>query len=91
MALPQDQTLNISFIHQNIIINLSTKFFCSSYSEIKIYNRSAAIVQGSIHKCNSWLTMWITILDFGGKNTFHGMGIIATVTPGAVFSKVNLA
>ena len=67
MALPQDQTLNISISCSLTIEELEhnyqfiNKIFCSSYSEIKIYNRSAAIVQGSIHKCNSWLEYWISV------------------------------
>ena len=63
--------------------------FCSSYSEIQKYERSAAVNQGTelpgflpgsfIQHMADNADHNVRTID--GFNTFHGMGIITTVTP----------
>jgi len=73
-----------------IIEHLNKLGFCSSYNEVKTFELSAAVSQGTdlvgIGPC-SWMQFigdnvdhQIQTLD--GTGTFHGMGLIAAATPG---------
>ena len=73
-----------------LIDTLHSHGFCSSYSTVQKYERSAAVDQGT--EIPGWIPVRFMqyvadnvdynsrILDRSG--TFHGMGIIATITPG---------
>ena len=72
-----------------LIDTLNQLGFCSSYSEIQMYERSAAVNLGTdipglgsgsfVQHIADNVDHNLRTLD--GCNTFHGMGIIATVTP----------
>ena len=78
-----------------LIMSLHQHGFCSSYPEVQKYERSAAVHQGTdlpglkpdtfVQHIADNVDHNIRTLD--GFNTFHGMGIIATATPGNQFSK----
>ena len=63
--------------------------FCCSYSEVQAYERSAAIKDGVELSIPEGQTLVQYVADnvdhnirtIDGRNTFHGMGIIATITP----------
>ena len=69
--------------------------FSCSYSEVMKYKRSAAVAQGTeIPGLSDMHHMEFiadnvdhNIVTLDGKGTFHGMGIIAAITPGIQFSK----
>ena len=78
-----------------LIDTLNQLGFCSSYSEIQRYERSAAVnlgtdipglVDGSVvqHKADN---VYHNLRTLDGYNTFHGMSIIATITPKTKVSK----
>ena len=64
--------------------------FCSSYSTVQKYERSAAVGQGT--EIPGWIpgrfmqyvadNVDYNSRTLDGTGTFHGMGIIATITPG---------
>ena len=72
-----------------LIDKLNQLGFCSSYSEIQMYERSAAVNLGTdipglgsgsfVQHIADNVDHNLRTLD--GYNTFHGIGIIATVTP----------
>ena len=78
------------FASRFLIDSLNAHGFCASYSTVKKYERSAAVTQGTdipgitegsfVQYVADNVDHNIRTLD--GKGTFHGMGIIATVTPG---------
>ena len=79
-----------------LIDTLNQLGFCSSYFEIQRYERSAAVnlgtdIQGRMpgtfvqHIADNVDHNWRTL---DGYNTFHGMGIIAAVTPRTEISKI---
>ena len=63
--------------------------FCSSYSEVQMFERNAAVASGTELNIpdGDCLVQYVAdnvdhnIRTIDGKNTFHGMGIIATITP----------
>ena len=64
--------------------------FCSSYQDIEMFNQNAAVGQGT--DIPSFDGEFANNVDHNtrtldGHNTFHGMGIIAVVTPGTKFSR----
>ena len=72
------------------IKTLNSLGFCSSYYEVEVYEKSAAMSHGTdIHMVNSGQSVQ-HICDnadhnagtIDGLGTLHGMGIIAAVTPG---------
>ena len=63
--------------------------FCSSYQEAQIFNQNAALDQGTdVPDYNGEFLQYVAdnvdhnIPTLDGNDTFHGMGMIATVTPG---------
>lgn len=76
-----------SRFHIDTLHNLG---FCTSYSEIKKFQSSAAVVQGNSLQVDvgeeSCLKFVADNVDHNactidGLNTFHGMGIMAAITP----------
>ena len=78
------------FASKFLIESLFQLGFCSSYSEVQRYERSAAETQGTDiegYKPEQFIQYVADNVDHNirsldGLNTFHGMGIIASVTPG---------
>jgi len=78
-----------------LIDSLHQHGFCSSYPEIQKYERSAAVHRGTDLpglKSDTFVQYIADNVDHNirtldGLNTFHGMGIIATTTPGNQSSK----
>lgn len=78
-----------------LIESLRQHAFCSSYPEVQKYERSAAVHHGTdlpgltpdtfVQHIADNVDHNIRTLD--GFNTFHGIGIIATATPGIQSSK----
>ena len=83
------------FSSKFLIDSLNAHGFCSSYSTVQQYQRSAAVAQGT--EIPGWIPG--RFMQFSADNvdhnsrtldgtgTFHGMGIIATVTPGTKSTK----
>lgn len=81
--------LHHNFASRFLIDTLHRFGFCSSYQEVQLFNQNAALDQGTdIPDHNREFVQYVAdnvdhnirILD--GIDTFHGMGMIATVTPG---------
>ena len=78
------------FASKFLIDSLHSHGFCSSYSTVLQYERSAAATQGtdiSGYKSDQFIQYVADNVDHNtrtldGTGTFHGMGIIATITPG---------
>eukprot|EP00795_Rhopilema_esculentum_P015939 gene15939-biopygen5325 len=72
-----------------LVDSLHRHGFCCSYSEVQAYERSAAIKDGVELSIPERQTLVQYVADnvdhnirtIDGRNTFHGMGIIATITP----------
>ncbi len=72
-----------------LIETLNSLGFCSSYHEVQRFEQSAAVSQGiQIESSNEQFVQFIgdnvdhNTGTIDGLNTFHGMGIIAAITPG---------
>ena len=78
------------FASKFLIDSLNSHGFCSSYSTIQKYERSAAVTQGT--DIPGWIPGRFVqyVADnvdhntrtLDGADTFHGMGIVASITPG---------
>ena len=71
------------------IDTLNSHGFCSSYSEVQQFSRNAAVHHYTdIPDLNGEFVQYAAdnvdhnVRTLDGKDTFHGMGIISTVTPG---------
>ena len=81
--------------HASFIDCLLLHGFSSSYSEVQMYERSAAVHHGTditTHTPDMFLQHLADNVDHNiktldGLGTFHGMGIITTVTPGNLPTK----
>ena len=73
-----------------LVHSLNHHGFCSSYTEVQKYERSASVHQGTEicgYTPGHFMQFVAGNVDHNtctidGKGTFHGMGIIATITPG---------
>ncbi|VDI00550.1 Hypothetical predicted protein [Mytilus galloprovincialis] len=82
--------LHHNFASRFLVSTLNSLGFCSSYQEIQKFESSAALTQGVDipgEICNSFIQFVADNVDHNvrtldGNNTFHGMGIIAGITPG---------
>lgn len=78
------------FASRFLVDTLNSHGFCSSYSEVQRFERSAAASQGtdiSGYSDGQFIQYVADNVDHNirtidGHNTFHGMGIIAAITPG---------
>lgn len=74
-----------------LVDSLHDHGFCCSYTEVQKYERSASVAKGTEmpELCNNNFVQYScdnvdhNLRTLDGKGTFHGMGIIAMVTPGA--------
>ena len=81
--------MHSSFASRFLIDSLNALGFCSSYNEVLNYQQSASVSQGldlSEFFPGQWMQYIADNVDhdirtIDGRNTFHGMGIIAAVTP----------
>lgn len=84
-----------------LVDSLSAMGFCSSYSEVQRFEENAAasvapdVLGGSIDTLDTALLFAAdnvdhNIITLDGKGTFHGMGMIAAVTPGRQVSHTVL-
>ena len=75
--------------------------YCSSYSEVQRFEENAAasvgqdVLGGTIDRLDTALLFAAdnvdhNIITLDGKGTFHGMGMVATVTPGRKVSHTVL-
>ncbi|CAC5420074.1 unnamed protein product [Mytilus coruscus] len=79
-----------NFASRFLMSTLNSLGFCSSYYEVQKFESSAAAVQGTDlpgDVSNSFVQFVVDNVDHNtktidGLNTFHGMGIIAGITPG---------
>lgn len=87
--------LHHHFQSKFLIDTLHRHGFCLSYSEVKKFERSAAMMQGTdIQNCTPEHFLQYAadnvdhnIRTIDGKNTFHGMGIIVGITPKTTTTK----
>lgn len=78
-----------------IVDSLNKHGFCCSYSEVKKFERSGSLVHGieTISPGEGEFVQFVAdnvahnVRSIDGFNTFHGMGIIASFTPGTMKSK----
>ena len=90
--------LHHHFSSRFLIDTLHHLGFCSNYNEIVKFERSAAISQTDIFSSispDSFVQFVADNVDhdictIDGKGTFHGMGIIATVTPASKKTHLNI-
>jgi hypothetical protein len=81
-----------------LIDTLYSPWFCCSYTDIQKFERSAATTQGTdIPGCTpETFIQYVAdnvdhnVRSLDGQGTFHGMGIIATVTPGTSGSSIPI-
>ena len=86
------------FASRYLIDTLNAMGFCSSYYEVRRFERCSAISAvedldeilpgGFIHHVADNVDHDICTLD--GNNTFHGMGIIASVTPASTSARIRI-
>ncbi|CAC5372574.1 unnamed protein product [Mytilus coruscus] len=85
-----DIQLHHNFASGFLVSTLNSLGYCSSYQEIQKFESSAALTQGVDipgEICNSFIQFVADKVDHNvrtldNNNTFHGMGIIAGITPG---------
>ena len=78
-----------AFASRFLIDTLNSHGFCSSYNEVQRYSKNAAVQQSTdIPSFNGEFVQYSAdnvdhnVRTLDGRDTFHGMGIISTVTPG---------
>ena len=86
--------LHHNFASRFLIDTLHHHGFCSSYQDVQMFNQNAALGQGTeIPSFNGEFVQYAAdnvdhnTRTLDGHNTFHGMGMIAVVTPGTNFSR----
>ena len=90
--------LHHHFASKFLIDTLHKHGFCCSYSEVKQFERSASIARADDipHYFPGQFIQYVAdnvdhnVSSLDGKDTFHGMGIIATVTPCARERKIEV-
>ena len=83
--------------HKLLIDSLHRLGFCCSYQEVQTFGKNAAVTQGTgIPNHTSEFARYVAdnvdhnVRTLDGNDTFHGMGLIATVTPGTKQTQVIL-
>ena len=81
--------LHHHFASRLLIDSLHRLGFCCSYQEVQRFGKNAAVTQGTcIPNHTSEFVQYVAdnvdhnLRTLDGNDTFHGMGLIATVTPG---------
>ena len=92
-----DVQLHHHFASRLLIDWLHRLGFCCSYQEVQTFGKNAAVTQGTgIPNHTSEFVQYVAdnvdhnLRTLDGNDTFHGMGLIATVTPGAKQTQVIL-
>ena len=87
--------LHHHFASRFLIDSLHRHEFCCSYQEVQKFGQNAAVNQGTdIPSHTSEFVQYVAdnvdhyIRTLDGNDTFHGMGIIAAVTPGTMQSQL---
>ena len=87
--------LHHHFASRFLIDSLHRHGFCCSYQEVQRFGQNAAVDQGTqIPNHTSEFVQYVAdnvdhnIRTLDGNDTFHGMGIIASVTPGTKHSQL---
>ena len=87
--------LHHHFASRFLIDSLHRHGFCCSYQEVQKFGQNAAVNQGTdIPSHTSEFVQYVAdnvdhnIRTLDGNDTFHGMGIIAAVTPGTTQSQL---
>ena len=87
--------LHHHFASRFLIDSLHRHGFCCSYHEVQRFGQNAAVDQGTqIPNHTSEFVQYVAdnvdhnIRTLDGNDTFHGMGIIASVTPGTKHSQL---
>ena len=87
--------LHHNFASRFLVDSLNSLGFCSSYDEVQNFSKNASADQGTdipsfggefVHYVGDNVDHNIRTLD--GNDTFHGMGMIAAVTPGTTHAKL---
>ena len=86
----------ITTLPQKLLIDsLHRLKFCCSYQEVQTLGKNAAVTQGtSILNHTSEFVQYVAgnadhnLRTLDGNDTFHGMGLIATATPGTKQTQV---
>ena len=81
--------LHHHFSSRFLIDSLNTYGFCCSYSEVQRFERNASVCQGTDipNLTPDQVVQYVAnnvdhnIITIDDQNTFHGMGMIATITP----------
>ena len=77
--------LHHHFSSRFLIDSLHKHGFCSSYREVARFEQNAAVNQGTdipVYDYENVQYVGDNVATLDGNDTFHGMGIIAIVTPG---------
>ena len=82
--------LHHHFSSRFLIDSLNAYGFCCSYSEVQHFERNASVCQGTNFAdfAPNQVIQYVADnvdhnkITIDGRNTFHGMGMIATITPG---------
>ena len=93
--------LHHHFRSRFLLDSLSAMGYCSSYSEVQRFEENAAasvgqdVLGGTIDRLDTALLFAAdnvdhNIITLDGRGTFHGMGMVATVTPGRKVSRTVL-
>ena len=87
--------LHHHFASRFLIDSLHSHGFCCSYQEVQRFGQNAAVDQGTeIPNHTTEFVQYVAdnvdhnIRTLDGNDTFHGMGIIASVTPGTKHSQL---
>lgn len=80
--------LHLLYSSKGLIDILHKHGFCASYTEVLKFERCAAITSKTdLNLTNKSFVQYVAdnadhnLCTLDGKGTFHGMGIIATITP----------
>lgn len=82
--------LHHHFRSRFFVDSLSAMGYCSSYSEVQRFEENAAASVGQDVLGGTKYNVDHNIITLDGKGTFHGMGMVATVTPGRKVSRTVL-
>ena len=103
VVAPSQIALSVQMHHlyrsKFLVDSLSAMGFCSSYSEVLRFEKNAAdaiapdIFGADINSQDSMLLFAADNVDhklimIDGKGTFHGMGMVAAMTPGTFISRI---
>ena len=87
--------LHSQYASYNLLTSLHSMGFCCSYDEARNFEKNSAVSQGTYipHSEHQFIQYSADNVDHNictidGRGTFHGMGIIANVTPGTKLQRI---